>query len=193
MEQFTDRDIAYDMLYCAKNGATVYTQGTMEAADNRIRNLFHRFLDDCLEDQWRIWQYLHRKNEYRVEEVSQQSIDSLRQRMDHLVRTHEQRTGRGTANAGYSNAWQSQGQGSRWNSESWENSGSDIGFEPAANMPRGTQFEPDRQFAQSTSASERGRYGQGATTYQGTRTGYGNTGPTEGRSDWNNEGYRARR
>lgn len=177
MDRITDRDIAYDSLYGCKALATVYMEATMESASNRMRNLFHRLHDDCLEDQWRIWQYLHRKNEYRVDEISAQAMDGMRRRMEHLARTHRERAERGAGGSG--GFWQGE---RSWN-ESYPEAGSfrgrdggsrDVGFDPAPNMPNGTQFEPDREFAGGGAyASEsayggerRGQYGSG---YRGER------------------------
>ena len=102
MENLTDRDMAYDVLYGTKQAAMLFMEATLESASPACRHLFHRLHDDAMRDQWRLWQFLHGKAEYRVEAAGRAEIDGVRRRMEHLWQSH-----RGTAAAGrggYENA-----------------------------------------------------------------------------------------
>lgn len=91
LRNLSDRDLAYDLLYGCKDAAQGYMLALMEAATPRCRDLFQRLHDDSLRDQWRIWQFLHQRNEYRVDQASRQEVESVRERMQQLTRTHSAR------------------------------------------------------------------------------------------------------
>ena len=93
MQKLTDRDIAYDILYGCKQGAMVCMDATLESASPHCRDIFHRLHDDHLRDQWRVWQFLHHKGEYRVAAASRQEVESTGQRMERLARSHRQSRG----------------------------------------------------------------------------------------------------
>jgi hypothetical protein len=99
-----DRDIAYDLLYGCKSGAQAYMASLLESATPRCREVMHRLHDDCLRDQWRVWQFLHQRSEYRVDEATRQELDAARSRMEHLARSHDSGpalAGRGAAEGGW--------------------------------------------------------------------------------------------
>jgi hypothetical protein len=88
LAEMTDRDVAYDILYAEKMGAECYLFGLLEAATPRCREVFHRLHDDCLREQWRVWQFLHERNEYRVSAASRSEIEGVRRRMAELAGNH---------------------------------------------------------------------------------------------------------
>jgi hypothetical protein len=95
MQNLTDRDRAYDILYGTRHAAGLFMEATLESASPNCRHLFHRLHDDSIRDQWRVWQFLHHKGEYRVTEASRNEVNSTLSRMDHLWQTHRAAGGRG--------------------------------------------------------------------------------------------------
>ena len=112
MRSLNDRDIAYDLLYGCKQGAQSYMASLLESATPRCREVMHRLHDDCLRDQWRVWQFLHQRNEYRVDEANRQEVDSARSRMEHLARTHDAASG--FAARGADGGWGGRAEEGRW-------------------------------------------------------------------------------
>ena len=176
MQELTDRDIAYDLLYGAKGSALAYMEATIESASPRCRETFHRLHDDCLQDQWKLFQMLHRRNEYRVDQVSQSEVATVHQHMAHLRRTHEGRE----QNAG-GGRWEDRG----WNEPTYAGGngyrGSDVNFEPDRGLPRGTRFEAERGNRYETPADG----SRWASSVAGTaETGSSTYGGTGGRGSW---------
>ncbi len=88
MQNLSDRDIGYDILYGTKSAAMEYMAAVLESSSPRCREIFHRLHDDALRSQWKVWQFLHQRQEYRTAEAHPQEVDGVRQRMAHLCRTH---------------------------------------------------------------------------------------------------------
>jgi hypothetical protein len=80
--------MAYDMLYGLKSAALHYMEAVLESANARCREIFHRLHDDCLRAQWRVWQLLHERREYRIHEADRREVEDVRQRLIDLCRTH---------------------------------------------------------------------------------------------------------
>ena len=88
MRGITERDIAYDMLFGSKAATKLYCEASTEAAHQNVYHLFRELEHHTHESQHRIWEYLHRRNEYRVEEAHPRDIEEVRQRMERLAQDH---------------------------------------------------------------------------------------------------------
>lgn len=124
MQNLSERDIAYDLLDGCKASATTYMQAVLESAAPRCRDTFHRLHDDALRSQWRMWQFLHARKEYRTDAADRQEVESLRHRMEHLWHTHQEAE-RGPVDGRYegwetpaSSHWEETRQPSGWQQES---------------------------------------------------------------------------
>ena len=121
MQNLTERDMAYDILYAAKLAATGLMDATLEAATPACRDIFHRLHDDWMRDQWRVWQFLYHKGEYRVSEAPRAEIEGVRQRLSRLARSHGA-AGRPQAVGAADYA------GAAWPAARWDNSREADGF-----------------------------------------------------------------
>ena len=158
MHQLSDRDMAYDMLYGCKAGATLAMEGLMESASPRCREVFHRIHDEELRCQWQLFELLHRRAEYEPRPADRREVDSVRQRMEQLRRTH-------AAVAGQQGYGQSYNGANRWGERTWSETAaigtgatgtfsggygsSNVAFEPDRGLPQGTHFESDRAWGDS--------------------------------------------
>lgn len=88
MQGITERDIAYDMLFGSKQTAHLYNEASLESSHHNVFHMFRELEHHCVENQHRIWEYLHRRNEYRVDEAHPQQIQETHQRMEHLAQDH---------------------------------------------------------------------------------------------------------
>lgn len=88
MQGITERDIAYDMLMSSKASARAYCQAALESASPSCFRMFMELHERTQESHRRIWEYLHRRQEYRVQEAHPQEIDGIRQRMAQLRDDH---------------------------------------------------------------------------------------------------------
>lgn len=166
MHTLTERDMAYDLLYGAKQCSHGYMAALLEAASPRCREVLHRLQDDCLRDQWRVWQFLHAKNEYRTDEATRQEIEDVRRRMEHLIRSREGQMGReeggrwdgGRYAGAYANRWEAGringgraaaeggGEGARWGQRGEDERGrassnaSAWGYEEARRQPSTARY-----------------------------------------------------
>ena len=162
MQNLTDRDMGYDILYGTKSSGLAYMEAVLESASPRCREIFHRLHDDCLRSQWHVWQFLHERQEYRIQEAQRQEVDGTRQRMSHLCRTHNigahQTAGAGTETG-------------RWESGSRTPDGNGAGSWSDAR--EGGRWD-DREGRWSEGATAHGRasqYGLAGSTYGGPTTG----------------------
>jgi hypothetical protein len=190
MHQLNDRDMAYDMLYGAKDTATLTMTAIMESASPRCREVFHRIHDDHLQDQWRIYQLLHRKGEYRASQADRQEISGVRQRMEHLRQSHERPSGHQSFNGNSGGRWDDRG----WNEPSAVGAAAGAGygtggvsFEPDRGLPAGTRFESEQGWGEPAHRSQ-GDYESGRT-YATAGVGTGNA--TEGAAAGASYGGRA--
>jgi hypothetical protein len=88
MQGITDRDIAYDMLFGCKQTAHGYCQAALEAASPSLYRTFMEMHERAQESHRRIWEYLHRRQEYRVSDAHPQEVQSARDRMERLRDDH---------------------------------------------------------------------------------------------------------
>ncbi len=88
MRGITERDVAYDMLFGSKTASKLYCEASLESAHQNVYHLFRELEHHTHESQHRIWEYLHRRNEYRVEEAHPRDIEEVRQRMERLAQDH---------------------------------------------------------------------------------------------------------
>lgn len=200
--------MAYDMLCGCKNTATLAMEALMESASSRCREIFHRIHDDELRAQWQLFELLHRKGEYELHPADRRMVESVRQRMEHLRRTHAQMAAVGASassqqdGSGYPSSYNGSG---RWSERNWTEpagvgagnpfggyAAGNVAFEPDRGMPQGTHFESERAWESGSRTADEARYGgayEGGRTYApggvnttGTQaTGAGYT----GRSGWN--------
>lgn|GEM_PF-5119511 len=165
MHNLSDRDIAYDLLYGCKSTSQLYMQAVLESASPRCREVFHRIHDDGLRSQWKIWRFLHNRNEYRTDPADRREIEGVRQRMEHLCQTHQDAVRPQFAMAGAR-----EGEGARWDERDnrWGESGqapygggmrSGTGYGTAPNG--GTGAYGPAGYSAGVNASTGGAYGQG--------------------------------
>lgn len=159
MENLTDRDMAYDILSGTKQAAMLFMEATLESASPACRHLFHRLHDDEMRDQWRIWQFLHSKGEYRVEAASRSEIDGVRRRMDHLCQTH--RIAGAAGRSSYQNA--AQGRGAESGRGGWEDRPAWDGAPEGADWygsPAGPRYGTPGYAASASSSTAYGAWNQ---------------------------------
>lgn len=65
-QQFTDKDIAGDVLTGVKHLAQGYMTAVLESQDQSLRQTFKNFHDQCLNDQNQVFQIMHRNGWYKV-------------------------------------------------------------------------------------------------------------------------------
>ena len=148
MQNLTDRDMGYDMLYGTKSSAMTYMDAVLESANPRCREIFHRLHDDALRSQYKLWQFLHQRQEYRIQQAERQEIDGVHQRMAHLCRTHEIGAHQAAGTAADGGRWEAENRapaaygagrwtdarnGGGWDEREgrWSDGGSNYGHEPA--------------------------------------------------------------
>ncbi|RJX23904.1 MAG: spore coat protein [Dethiobacter sp.] len=66
IQQLTDKDIAGDVLTGVKYMAQGYMMAVMESNDQNLRQTFKDFHDQCLNDQYRIFQVMNQHGWYKV-------------------------------------------------------------------------------------------------------------------------------
>ncbi len=66
IHQFSDKEIAGDILCSIKASCMGYMQGVLEAQDPSIRQTFTDFQNQCLLDQEKIFRYMQDKGWYKV-------------------------------------------------------------------------------------------------------------------------------
>lgn len=169
MQNLTDRDMGYDLLYGTKSGALGYMEAVFESSSPRCREIFHRLHDDELRSQWRIWQFLHQRQEYRTEPAQRQEIEGIRQRMTHLCHTHEIGAGQAVG-AGI--------EGGRWEGEAHSAGGYGSGAEGRRAARRADTQERWADGREGGRWDDReGRWSEGE---RGRESAYGLTGSTHG-------------
>lgn len=188
MHTLSDRDVAYDLLYGCKSTSHMYMQAVLESANTRCREVFHRIHDDGLRSQWRIWRFLHSRDEYQTETAQRSEVDSVRQRMEHLCQTHDavrpQYAATGAREA--EGRWE----GNRPEEGRW-NEGGNLAYSGAARGGYGSHFEPEPYDGpRRTGAWSDGGYGDRARTSSlgmaGNRPGNSLTAPWGERHDREN-------
>lgn len=65
-QQFTDKEIAGDVLSSIKMNCSQYLHGALEAQDQSIRQTFVDYQNQCLNSQERIFRYMQDKGWYKV-------------------------------------------------------------------------------------------------------------------------------
>ncbi|MGI6328599.1 MAG: spore coat protein [Dethiobacteria bacterium] len=69
MQQFTDKDIAGDVLTGVKHMAEGYMMAILEAQDQNLRQTFKDFHDQHLNDHYRIFQIMYQNGWYKVPRI----------------------------------------------------------------------------------------------------------------------------
>lgn len=179
MQNFSDRDIAYDLLYTCKAAAAGGVQAVLESAHPRCREIFHRHLDEDLRSQWKIWRFLHNRAEYRVQPAERREIDGIRQRMEHLARSHQVDGGRAAWNSGDGARWEERddrpNESNAQRAAGWGYASGGVNFEPGRNLPDETRFEAEHGFAGGEDGGRRfGTAAGGDYAYGAERARYGN-------------------
>lgn len=64
--QFADKDIAGDVLTGVKHLAQGYMTAVLESQDQNLRQTFKNFHDQCMSDQYQVFQIMHRNGWYKV-------------------------------------------------------------------------------------------------------------------------------
>ncbi len=185
MHQLSDRDMACDLLYGCKSGATLAMEALMESASPRCRDIFHRIHDEELRCQWQVFELLHRRAEYEPRPADRRDVDSVRQRMEQLRRTHVPVAGQVGYGPGYQPGYNG---ANRWSDRNWSEpaavgsaatgtfaggyESSNVAFEPDQGLPQGTHFESERGWGESGQRYQ-GEYEAGRP---GTTAGVGTTG-----------------
>jgi hypothetical protein len=154
MPGITERDVAYDMLYATKANAELYCHAALESAHHNVYHLFRELEHHTHESQHRIWEYLHRRNEYRVEEAHPRDIEDTRQRMERLAQDHLTHAGRGDYGR-YPNTTVGGGYGG---TPAWSTSGANYGTGTAygSGYGSGGSFAPSYGGTESRSDWNRG-------------------------------------
>lgn len=65
-QQFTDKDIAGDVLTGVKHITQGYMTAVMESQDQNLRQTFKDFHDQCLNDQYQVFQIMNKNGWYKV-------------------------------------------------------------------------------------------------------------------------------
>jgi len=65
-QQLTDKDITGDVLNSVKHMAHGYMMAVIESSDQTLRQTFKEFHDQCLNDQYRIFQLMNQHGWYKV-------------------------------------------------------------------------------------------------------------------------------
>ncbi|MEW5920703.1 MAG: spore coat protein [Bacillota bacterium] len=68
-QQFTDKDIAGDVLTGVKHMAQGYMTAVMESQDQNLRQTFKDFHDQCMNDQYQIFQLMSKNGWYKVPKI----------------------------------------------------------------------------------------------------------------------------
>lgn len=66
IQQFTDKDIAGDMLSGSKILSQGYMTAILESQDQNLRRTFQDFHDQCVSDHQQIFQMMQKNGWYRV-------------------------------------------------------------------------------------------------------------------------------
>ena len=74
MQQFTDKDIAGDVLTGAKHMAECYMTAVLESQDQNLRQTFMDFHDQYLNDHYRIFQIMKQNGWYKVPMILDESM-----------------------------------------------------------------------------------------------------------------------
>ena len=164
MRGITERDIAYDMLFGSKAATKLYCEASTEAAHQNVYHLFRELEHHTHESQHRIWEYLHRRNEYRVEEAHPRDIEEVRQRMERLAQDHF-----GTVSTGEYGRFPNSTVGAGYSGPSSWSAGGTSGTTGTTGTSYGTTGTG---------------YGTTGTTYTGSTGGY-DWPRGESRTDWN--------
>ncbi len=64
--QFTDKEIAGDILSSIKTSCMGYMHGVLESQDPSIRQTFTDFQNQCLHDSEKVFRYMQDKGWYKV-------------------------------------------------------------------------------------------------------------------------------
>lgn len=65
-QQFTDKEIAGDILSGFKLSSSAYLHGVLEAQDQSIRQTFMEYQNECLRSQEKIFRYMQEQGWYKV-------------------------------------------------------------------------------------------------------------------------------
>lgn len=69
MQQFTDKDIADDILTGVKHMSEGYMMAILESQDPNLRQTFKDFHDQYLNDHYRIFQIMNQNGWYKVPRI----------------------------------------------------------------------------------------------------------------------------
>ncbi len=83
--QLSEKDILTDMLMSHKYLIETYNRATMEAADPKLRDLFHKLCTECLRDQDEIFNHMNSHGWYKPPEASAQEIQKAEQKFSQTM------------------------------------------------------------------------------------------------------------
>ena len=76
-QQLTDKDIASDILTGIKYMSQGYMHAIMEAQDQNLRQTFKDYHDQCLNDQYRLFQLMQQNGWYKVPMILDESRQNI--------------------------------------------------------------------------------------------------------------------
>ncbi len=75
-QQLSDKDIAGDILTGVKFMSQGYMHAILESQDQNLRQMFKTFHDQCLNDQYRVFQAMNQNGWYKVPMILDESQQS---------------------------------------------------------------------------------------------------------------------
>jgi spore coat protein CotF len=80
-----EKDLLTDLLMTHKYLIDNYSQSTVESADPKLRDLFHKLCTECLRDQDEIFNHMNSHGWYKPPEASVQEIQKAEQKFSQTV------------------------------------------------------------------------------------------------------------
>ncbi|MHB0885821.1 MAG: spore coat protein [Bacillota bacterium] len=80
-----EKDILTDLLMSHKYLIDSYSKATVESADPKLRDLFHKLYTECLRDQDEIYNHMNSHGWYKPPEASVQEVQKAEQKFDQTV------------------------------------------------------------------------------------------------------------
>ena len=77
-----EKDILTDLLMSHKYLIDSYSKATVESADPKLRDLFHKLYTECLRDQDEIYNHMNSHGWYKPPEASAQEVQKAEQKFD---------------------------------------------------------------------------------------------------------------
>lgn len=81
----SEKDILTDMLMTHKYLIDNYNTATVESADPKLRDLFHKLYTECLRDQDEIFNHMNQHGWYKPPEATVQEIQKAEQKFEQTV------------------------------------------------------------------------------------------------------------